>query len=187
MYKNILNTNKKNIPLKNSQELYDYVYKDSEDYIESFLYYKNKIINQFSEEDFIQNKGGIIILPSPEKNIDINGSQFTDYLNIMYDKIVDYLFEQKNINNILSKKDLILGCSVGNFFNGRYHARNGQLYSNNSVTLEITNLSFEQLVMIAEYLIKELKQKSILVKDYNSFTMNYIEEKDIKTKQQMNK
>lgn len=180
MYKNILNTNKKNIPLKNSQELYDFVNKKDENfYMEMFYYENGKILSETRDQRLLDKKGGVIIFPAPVNAERMNKGQLSQYLIKNLDTINNFLFEQKNIDFILERDDISVGCSIGNFFNGRYYSRNGQLYSNESVTVELNNIDFDELVLIAENLCRFLKQDSVLIKDSSSFKMIYIESKEI--------
>lgn len=187
MYKNILNTNKKNVPLRLSQELYDYVNKKDENfYMEMFYYDNGKILSETKDLRLLEKKGGVIILPAPINSDRMDKNELSKYLIKNLDLINDYLFKQKNIDYIL-QRDTIVGCSIGNFFNGRYYSRNGQLYSNESITIELVDLDFDEVVAIAENLCKQMKQNSVLVRDNSQFNMIYIEAKDINLKEINNK
>lgn len=180
MYKNILCTNKKNMPLKNSQELYEYVNKKDENfYMEMFLYKNGNILSETKDLRLLDKKGGVIIFPAPNNSENMDKSQFSKYLLKNLDIINDYLFKQKNIESILQKDKIQVGCSIGNFFNGRYYSSNGQLYSNASITIELVDLDFNDVVTIAENLCKQMKLDSLLVKDNSQFKMVYIEAKNI--------
>lgn len=174
--KNILNTNKHNIPLKLSKELYDYVHKEDGNFYTELNFYNNgKIESAEGEENTELNKSGVIILPVPRNSIEMNKDQLSKYLIKNLNTIENYLFKEKNIETILQKDDVFVGYSIGNIFNGRYHSRNGQLYSNDSIAIELINLDFDEIVSVADNLKKEMNLESILVKDNSSFKMIYID------------
>ncbi len=57
-----------------------------------------------------------------------------------------------------------LSWSLGRFFKGRYTDKNGKVYSDDSLCLEITGITEASLIEIAEELCKTLNQESALIK-----------------------
>jgi hypothetical protein len=73
------------------------------------------------------------------------------------------VFPQEVIDIQLSEyKDL--SWSLGRFFKGRYTDKNGKVYSDDSLCLEITGITEASLIEIAEELCKTLNQESALIK-----------------------
>ena len=73
------------------------------------------------------------------------------------------VFPQEEIDiQLAGYKDL--SWSLGRFFKGRYTDKNGKVYSDDSLCLEITGITEASLIEIAEELCKTLNQESALIK-----------------------
>lgn len=75
---------------------------------------------------------------------------------------VAQLFELKFNNYDLA------GWTIGHYFNGRYTAKDGNIYDENSLSLELIGISTDTLLKIAEEICKDFQLESVLVKDYPS-------------------
>ena len=98
---------------------------------------------------------------------------------------IDFEFEDKggvivfsvNVNAVeLSKNKLvrfiknnpeIFGVTIGNFVKGRYKAKDGSLYDESSLSVEIVGITSDVLNKVAEELAQEFKQETVLVKNYD--------------------
>lgn len=60
-----------------------------------------------------------------------------------------------------------LSWSLGSFFKGRYTGKNGKVYSEDSLCLEITGIPEDSLIKIAEELCKAINQDFALIKSYS--------------------
>ena len=87
-------------------------------------------------------KGGIIILP-----------QGVDAV----------LSEIKRI----AQKHEPAGWTIGRFFKGSYTAKNGKVYSEDSLSVEIIGLSDDALIETSEEFCRAFNQKSVLIKAYS--------------------
>ena len=96
-------------------------------------------------------KGGIIILPS---GADVVPSEI-----------------EKN-----AQKHDPAGWTTGRFFKGRFTAKNGKVYSEDSVSIEIIGISDDALTETAEELRKEFNLESVLIKSYFGRNQIYIVE-----------
>ena len=61
----------------------------------------------------------------------------------------------------------VYGMTIGNFVKGRYKAKDGSLYDETSLSVEIIGVSSNVLNKVAEELAKEFKQETVLVKNYD--------------------
>jgi hypothetical protein len=61
--------------------------------------------------------------------------------------------------------------AVGNFFNGRYAAKNGKPFDEKSLSLEIINIESALLERIATEIARAFDHGSVLVKDYHTSEM----------------
>lgn len=68
----------------------------------------------------------------------------------------------------LAKKYELIGWTVGKFLSGRYTDRTGKVYDENSLTVEVVGINSETLINLAEDICRDFEQETVLVKDYNS-------------------
>jgi hypothetical protein len=74
----------------------------------------------------------------------------------------------KTLDQILFVNNKVAGASIGNFFKGRYTAKDGSLYSEKSLAVEVIGITFELLVSIASEMAKAFQQETVLVKSNGS-------------------
>ena len=96
-------------------------------------------------------KGGIIILPS---GADVAPSEI-----------------EKN-----AQKHNPAGWTTGKFFKGRYTRGNGEVYSEDSLSIEIIGITDNELTETAEELCKSFNLESVLIKSYLERNQIYIVE-----------
>lgn len=93
-------------------------------------------------------KGGIIILPQGADS------------------------ELSDIKRIAQKHDPA-GWTIGKFFKGRYTAKNGKAYSEDSISIEITGVSDDALIETSEELCRAFSLESVLIKAYSKRNLIY--------------
>lgn len=91
-------------------------------------------------------KGGIIVFPS---DADVIGS------------IAKTVNEKSRKNNKVS-------WIAGRFFNGRYTAKSGKLFEKNSIAAEIVGVGSDELIEFAARFCNDLATETVLVKDYTT-------------------
>lgn len=72
-----------------------------------------------------------------------------------------------NAVELIQKYELI-GWTVGKFLSGRYTDRTGKVYDENSLSVEVVGINSETLINLAEDICRDFEQETVLVKDYNS-------------------
>ena len=83
----------------------------------------------------------------------------------------------KKIDKIAAENDLV-GWTIGHYFNGRYTSpKNGKQYGENSLSVEIIGVSFDQLVKIGMEICQSFRQESVLVKDFSSGRVLFVDNK----------
>jgi hypothetical protein len=104
------------------------------------------------------HKGGIIIF-----------SNFVNSLEISNDFLINWLIKKiKKINKSDKKIDDYIGAfSIGNFFSGRYVGDNGDIFNENSITIEVNGISSKGLIYLAKEIMKYFNQETLLLKDLN--------------------
>lgn len=114
-----------------------------------------------------EEKGGIIVFSTDVNAVELDKNKF---LNFFKQKIVTILNRFKatsKIDKIANENDLV-GWTIGKYLNGRYKAKNGKNFGENSLSVELIGISFEKLVSIAETICKDFKQECVLVKSYEN-------------------
>lgn len=79
---------------------------------------------------------------------------------------------------LLKKYNDIYAWTIGKFLNGRYKADNGQIFDENSISVELLGVDTNTLVKFAEELCRTFKQESVLVKDYANNKIYFVDGDD---------
>lgn len=112
-----------------------------------------------------QEKGGVIVFSTDVNAVQLQSNKLVDWLKKKRETLKNRITSRKKIDKVAVDNDLI-GWTIGKFLNGRYKAKNGQQYGENSLSVEIVGIDSEALEKIALELCKEFKQESVMVKDY---------------------
>lgn len=91
-------------------------------------------------------KGGIIVFPQ------------SDDAQLLAGQLINWLKERFSTS---------AGWSVGNFMNGRHYRKNAKVYSEKSLSVEITRISDEALIETGEELCRAFNQDDVLIKLYS--------------------
>lgn len=114
-----------------------------------------------------KEKGGIIVFSTDVNAIKQSDNKIIDWLKKKTKTIDNRLNYKKKIDKVANENELI-GWTVGKFLNGRYTAHNGKTYGENSLSVEIVGVSTDKLIDVAEELCNLFEQESVLVKDYTT-------------------
>lgn len=82
-----------------------------------------------------------------------------------------------NINDI-SKCNDIFAWTVGKYLHGRYKAKDGTVFDENSISVELLNVSIDTIISFAEELCKEFSQETVLVKLYGEDRILFVKPKE---------
>ena len=82
-----------------------------------------------------------------------------------------------NINDI-SKCNDIFAWTVGKYLHGRYKAKDGTIFDENSISVELLNVSVDTIISFAEELCKEFSQETVLVKLYGEDRILFVKPKE---------
>lgn len=118
-------------------------------------------------------RGGIIVLTTDANAVE---SDPTKALNIFNQVIASYKNRFKlrtvvhnAVNGFNANAGEHIGAySVGKFFKGKYVGYQGEIYNDESLSIEISGLSCESLLHIAEMTAQRFQQDTVLVKDLNN-------------------
>ena len=82
-----------------------------------------------------------------------------------------------NINDIPKCND-IFAWTVGKYLHGKYKAKDGTIFDENSISVELLNVSIDTIISIAEELCKEFSQETVLVKLYGEDRILFVKPKE---------
>jgi hypothetical protein len=151
---------------------------DNKKVFASYIYRDNKFkeIDSYNLDTVdVDKRGGMIVLST-----DVNSEKLSEnvVINWIKQKLItlkNRLLHTKMITEEIEKNKNVQGFSVGNFFKGRYFDReNNSVFDEKSISIEIIGISQEDLYSIAEDLKNRFIQQSVLVKDYSTGNIHFL-------------
>lgn len=82
-----------------------------------------------------------------------------------------------NINDIPKCND-IFAWTVGKYLHDRYKAKDGTIFDENSISVELLNVSIDTIISFAEELCKEFSHEIVLVKLYGEDRILFVKPKE---------
>lgn len=83
--------------------------------------------------------------------------------------------DEDKIKSWIQHKNMLNSWRIGNYFKGNYITKNGQNYGENSLSLEIVDVDFNTLVKIAEEICIDFKQESVLLHDFSTGRILFVD------------
>lgn len=114
-----------------------------------------------------KERGGIIVFSVEVNAVRQHPNKFINRLKQIAMTIANKFNATRKIDRIANDNNLV-GWTIGHYLDGRYKAKNGKIYGEDSLSLEMVGINFDKLVKIAEELCRVFSQESVLVKDYSS-------------------
>ncbi len=147
----------------------------------SIRFDENKMLSYggcFSEgimfEPSEKEKGGIIVFSQEVNAVRLSQNKLINFVKQKLETIKNRLSGKKKIDKIADDNELI-GWTVGNYLDGRYKAKNGKMYGEKSLSVEIIGIDTDILIKIAEQLCDAFMQESVLVKDYSTGRIMFVD------------
>ena len=111
-------------------------------------------------------KGGIIVFSQEVNAVQLHKNKLVNWFK---QKLATFKNKAKGLSDIdkIAQKHNLVGWTVGNFLKGRYTGKNGQVYSEDSLSVEIIGVTEDTLIAIGEELCRAFKQEAVLVKSYS--------------------
>ena len=133
------------------------------------LYIQPDSENELTEEiDYVfEDKGGIIVFSVEVNAVELSKNKIVRFIKNKIETAKNILFKSKKISKVMQNNPEVYGMTIGNFVKGRYKAKDGSLYDETSLSVEIIGVSSNVLNKVAEELAKEFKQETVLVKNYD--------------------
>lgn len=121
-----------------------------------------------------KEKGGIIVFSQEVNAVRLSQNKLINFVKQKLETLKNRLSSKKKIDKIADDNELI-GWTVGNYLDGRYKAKNGKMYGEKSMSVEIIGIDTDALIKIAEQLCDAFSQESVLVKDYSTGRVMFVE------------
>lgn len=121
-------------------------------------------------------KGGIVVFSTDVNAVDLDNNKFINFFKQKIATIINRFRATSKIDKIANKNDLV-GWTIGHHLDGRYKAKNGQNYGENSLSVEIIGVSYDRLVAIAEDLCRAFRQESVLCKSWDNGKVLFVNPK----------
>lgn len=119
-------------------------------------------------------KGGIIVFSTDVNAVELDPNRLKNWIKQKLATFKNRFSYTSKIDKIADKHSLV-GWTIGRFLDGRYKAKDGKMYGENSLSLEIIGIEFKELVVIAEELCTSFKQESVLVKDFSTGRILFVD------------
>ena len=112
-------------------------------------------------------KGGIIVFSTDVNAVELSPNKIKNWFK---QKIATYTnrFQSTKMIDKIADKHQLIGWTIGHYLDGRYKAKNGKMFGENSLSVEIIGINFEKLISIAEDICRDFKQESVLLQDFSS-------------------
>lgn len=137
-------------------------------YDESRVIAKSENLNEAIDWE-IENrdKFGVIIVFSTDVNaVELSDNKIVNWVKQKVATLKNRIAYNKKIDKIANSKEDVYAWTVGRFLHGRYKAKDGRVFDENSISVEFLNISTDTLISIAEEICREFLQESVLVKCY---------------------
>ena len=164
----------------------------------SYKFSDNKFISAAPIDDerrisYPDHKGGIIVFSTDVNAVKMSENAIANWIKQKLTTLKQRLMHKKIMTDTIKKYDEVYGFTIGNFMSGRYKSNNGKIFDEHSMSVEIIGITRETLFEIADELMRAFNQESVLVRDYESGNIAFInnsvpteiQERDDKAMQQI--
>lgn len=121
-----------------------------------------------------RERGGIIVFSQEVNAIKLSKNKLVNFIKQKFETLKNRVTGKNKIDKIADENELI-GWTVGNYLDGRYKAKNGKMYGEKSLSVEIIGIDTDTLIKIAEQLCETFMQESVLVKDYSTGRVMFVD------------
>jgi len=108
-------------------------------------------------------RGGTIVFSTDINAVQLHDNKFINFLKQKLATIKNRLNATKKIDAVANAHNLV-GWTIGHNYDGRYKAKNGKNFGENSLTLDIVGVSDDDLIAIATDICKSFQQECVLLK-----------------------
>ena len=108
-------------------------------------------------------RGGTIVFSTDINAVQLHDNKFINFLKQKLATIKNRLNATKKIDAVANAHNLV-GWTIEHNYDGRYKAKNGKNFGENSLTLDIVGVSDDDLIAIATDICKAFQQECVLLK-----------------------
>ena len=119
-------------------------------------------------------KGGIIVFSTDVNAVELSPNRIANWIKQKIATFKNRHNSTKIVDRIANRNNLV-GWTIGHYLDGRYRAKNGQNYGENSLSLMIVGVDTDGMVKIAEDICKEFQQESVLLKDFSTGRILFVD------------
>lgn len=120
-------------------------------------------------------RGGIIVFSTDVNAVEQSENKIIDWCMKKYKTIKNRVRNGAMLDKIANRNG-ITAMTVGKYLQGRYRSqKDGSVFTENSVSVEILGVSDNELFVLAEDIRKEFQQESVLVKSYLDGGVYFVE------------
>ena len=130
------------------------------------IYSSENLLEDIDWEVERDKLGGIIVLSTDVNAVNFSTNKVKNWVKQKVETIKNRLSYNKKINKLSKKYEDIFAWTIGKYLHGRYKANNGDVFDENSISIELLNVPSEIIIKFAEDLCKEFYQETVLVKLY---------------------
>ena len=134
----------------------------------------NPLIEKISYECEPNSRGGIIVFSEEVNAISLSKNKIINWIKQRLATLGNRVFRNKKIDK-LGKKYELPGWTVGYYLHGRYISKDGSVFDEKSLSVEIIGLSTDTMIEIAEDICRDFQQETVLLKDYSSGRVMFID------------
>ena len=145
---------------------------------EKVIMSSNDEVNEAVDFEFDNDqRGGVIILSTDVNAIDLSENEVVNKIKQVVVTLGNRLFATSKIDKVAQNNELV-GWTIGKFLNGRYTSKRGVPYGENSLSVEVVGIDHNTLIKIASELCGEFKQEDVMVKDYTTGGIYFVNDEE---------
>lgn len=159
----------------------DFVLCTSDNYFEFLDDSDDDVISDSSVTDSISDviasdkKGGVITFSTDINAVRLSENRLINFLKQKVSSIVNRFLVNKKTTKLLEANEDIYAWSIGNFFKGRYKDRNGKVFDETSISIQILGIDSKTLCKVAEGICDTFRQECVMVLDFDGNKVYFID------------
>ena len=126
---------------------------------------QNDLLENIDYEFDNEEQGGIITFSTDVNAVELSPNKLINWIKQKIKTLENRLLKNKKIDKVANDNG-VAAWTVGHYLDGRYKAKNGKNFGENSLSLEIIGITSKQLQKIAEDICNAFDQETVLVKDF---------------------
>lgn len=143
------------------------------------IYSSDNLLNEDIDWEVDRGKlGGIIVLSTDVNAVSLSANKLANWIKQKWETLKNRISYNKKIDKISKKYDDIFAWTVGKYLHGRYKAKDGTVFDENSISVELINVSTDTIISFAEELCKEFSQETVLLKLYGEDRILFVKPKE---------